>query len=89
MSSEVETSLDISDCSVIKTVHRFLDFARNDKTDVARAGCDHTCERIEDSMVNERRFERSESRQPAYRGKKPAENEEAKKANATTKRMGQ
>jgi hypothetical protein len=31
MSSEAETSLDVSDCSVIRNVQRFLDFARNDK----------------------------------------------------------
>jgi hypothetical protein len=56
-----------------------------DKTDAATAGCGHTSERIEDLMINERRFERSESRQPRISREEEAKNEEAKNTNATTK----
>jgi len=88
MSSEVETSLDISDCSVIRNVQRLLDFARNDKTDVATAGCGHTCERIEDSMINERRFERSESRQPRIPREEASRKRRGEKDQRDDKRMG-
>jgi hypothetical protein len=55
MSSEVETSLDSSACSVLRNVQRFLDSARNDKTIystawLAASVMERLCIRIADNL---------------------------------------